>query len=128
MIGRGNGAWISIGWLLTGVAIGIAATSVMTLGPGRTQFARARGKALELSSGEPANRARLAAARMRATASDLNLPVRLWLERGVRMVGRRNGSAGTDSSLELTAPAGNGVSSGHETARRRRRAAEPAEA
>jgi hypothetical protein len=83
--GSGGG----FGWFILGGIVGLAAGAYIASGPGRSQVDSLRSKTIELSSSEPAQRAKQAAQRARVAVTDPGNPVGKAIQDGVAAAKRR---------------------------------------
>lgn len=83
---RGGGGF---GWFIFGGIVGVAIGAYIATGPGREQIEQLRTKTIELSSSEPAQRAREAAARARTMVTDPEHPVGKAIQDGVAAARRK---------------------------------------
>jgi hypothetical protein len=84
--GRDGGGF---GWFVLGGLVGLAVGAYIASGPGREQIDSLRTKTIELSGSEPVQRAREAAQRARAMATDPNRPVGKAIQDGVAAAKRK---------------------------------------
>ena len=77
------------GWFVLGGLVGLAVGAYIASGPGREQIDSLRSKTIELGGSEPVQRAREAAQRARAMASDPNHPVGKAIQDGVAAAKRK---------------------------------------
>ena len=85
------------GWFILGGLIGFAVGAYIATGPGRTQVESLRNKTIELSTSEPVQRAKEAAARAREMVTDPDHPVGKAIQDGVAAAKRKR------EELEATA-------------------------
>ena len=83
---RGGGGF---GWFVLGGIVGVAIGAYIATGPGREQIEQLRTKTIELSSSEPAQRAREAAVRARTMVTDPEHPVGKAIQDGVAAARRK---------------------------------------
>jgi hypothetical protein len=84
--GSGGGGF---GWFILGGIVGLAAGAYIASGPGRGQVDSIRSKTIELSTSEPAQRAKQAAQRARVAVTDPGNPVGKAIQDGVAAAKRR---------------------------------------
>lgn len=77
------------GWFVLGGLVGLAVGAYIASGPGRDQIDGLRSKTIELSGSEPVQRAREAAQRARAMATDPSHPVGKAIQDGVAAAKRK---------------------------------------
>jgi|SRR5579859_1845991 len=98
---KGGGGF---GWFLIGGIVGLVAGAYIASGPGRGQVDSIRTKTIELTGGEPIQKARDVAQKARDMVSDTEHPVGRAIQNGIAAAKRRRAEL-EDAALKAQAPA-----------------------
>jgi hypothetical protein len=101
----GSGSGGGFGWFILGGIVGLAAGAYIASGPGRGHVDSIRSKTIELSTSEPAQRAKQAAQRARVAVTDPGNPVGKAIQDGVAAAKRKREELEASAMRKMQQPA-----------------------